>query len=96
MAKKRKIEPARTCADCIHEWACQAWNVGNIHNMDATTCQMYETVKDSAAYLCGRLDGKKEALHGAAYRCPVCGGTGVVYGSEFERLEALRGETKAD
>lgn len=89
MAKKKQTEPARACADCIHEWACQAWNVGNIHNMDATTCQMHETVKDSAAYLCGKIDGKKEALHGVAYRCPVCNGTGVVYGSEFEKLEAL-------
>lgn len=96
MAKKNQIKPHRTCADCIHEWACKAWNGGNIHNMDANSCQMYETVKDSAAYLCGRIDGKKEAMHGKAYRCPVCDGKGIVYGPEFEGLEALHSETKTD
>lgn len=59
MAKKKAENPKpRTCAECIHEWACQAWNVGNIHNMDATNCAVYETVKESAAYLCGLLDGR--------------------------------------
>ena len=96
MAKKNQIKPHRTCADCIHEWACQAWNRGNIHKMDANSCQMYETVKDSAAYLCGRIDGKKEAMHGKAYLCPVCDGKGIVYGPEFEGLEALKDGSETD
>lgn len=58
MAKKKQ-ETVRTCADCIHEFQCQMWNMGNIHNMDATRCNGYETVKDSAAYLCGVLDERK-------------------------------------
>ena len=58
MSKKPK-KPTVTCADCIHEWACQAWNVGNIHNMNAATCAVRETVKESAAYLIGFMDGKK-------------------------------------
>ena len=58
MAKKER-NPDRTCADCIHEYQCQMWNMGTIHNMDATTCNGYETVKDSAAYLCGVLDERK-------------------------------------
>ena len=58
MGNKSKCKK-RTCADCIHEWACQAWNVGHIHEMDATNCAVYETVKDSTAYFIGFLDGKK-------------------------------------
>ena len=58
---KRKSKPLKTCADCIHEFACAMWNIGNIHNMDATNCTNYETVKDSAAYLIGLLDGRKES-----------------------------------
>ena len=93
MAKKRTVEAVVTCASCVHEFACQMWHRGSIHNADARHCTNYETVKGSPAYLCGYLDGKKEALHGAAYRCPVCDGTGVVYGPEFERLEAQKDET---
>lgn len=61
---KRKSKPLKTCADCIHEFACATWNIGNIHNMDATNCTNHETVKDSAAYLIGLLDGRKEAQDG--------------------------------
>jgi hypothetical protein len=32
--------------------------------MDATNCTNYETVKDSAVYLIGLLDGRKEAQDG--------------------------------
>lgn len=47
----KKIE--RTCEQCIHEYACQAWNIGSIHNMNATNCSNYETAKDSNAYFLG-------------------------------------------
>ena len=57
--KKKKPAAAKSCADCIHEYACQAWNVGTIHNMDATNCVNHETVKESTAYFIGFLDGKK-------------------------------------
>ena len=59
MAKKIK-KSLKTCADCIHEFACGMWNIGHIHEMDATNCSNYETVKDSAAYLIGRMDERKE------------------------------------
>ena len=61
--ESRKI----TCADCIHEYACQAWNVGHIHDMDARNCVNRETVKDSTAYFLGCLDGKKQAQEGVKY-----------------------------
>lgn len=53
MAKKKKPKANITCADCIHEWACSRWNVGNIHNMDATNCNARETVRESNAYYNG-------------------------------------------
>ncbi|CDA90579.1 unknown [Firmicutes bacterium CAG:238] len=59
MAKKRKKRNC-TCSDCIHEWACQAWNIGVIHNMDATMCAPRETLKDSNAYFLGRREAEKE------------------------------------
>lgn len=61
MAKK-KAQKGRTCADCIHEYACQTWNIGTLHNADASSCVNYETVKDSTAYYIGYQDGRKEAI----------------------------------
>ena len=57
MAKKQNKQ-YRKCADCIHEWACQSWAHGTIHNTDATSCAMYETVKDSTAYWLGFREGQ--------------------------------------
>lgn len=57
---KRVNKPVKTCADCIHEYACGMWNIGYIHNMDATNCTNHETVKESAAYLIGRMDEQKK------------------------------------
>ena len=59
--RKKKNLPVRTCAECIHEYACQAWTHGTIHNMDAATCSIYETVRDSTAYFIGFTEGKKSA-----------------------------------
>ena len=59
--REKKSRPVRTCAECIHEYACQAWTHGTIHNMDATTCSIYETVRDSTAYFIGFTEGKKAA-----------------------------------
>lgn len=58
---KKNETPKKTCADCIHEYACAMWNVGNIHNMDATHCINHETAKESTAYFIGKMDGLKEA-----------------------------------
>lgn len=61
MARKKNKDPAKSCDDCIHENACQAWNVGTIHNTDATNCVNHETVKDSNAYFIGFLEGKRQS-----------------------------------
>ena len=61
MGKKRTSKPKKTCADCIHEYACAMWNIGNIHNMDANNCTNHETVKESAVYFIGVLDGRKKS-----------------------------------
>ena len=57
--RKNKDERTRTCGECIHEYACAMWNVGSLHNTDATNCSNYETAKMSAAYLIGKMDGEK-------------------------------------
>jgi hypothetical protein len=41
------------------------WNIGNLHNTNATNCTNYTTVKDSGAYLCGRIDEQKESINTA-------------------------------
>lgn len=56
----------RTCEDCIHEHACQAWNMGTIHNMDASRCPFHETVLDSPAYYCGFTEGLRTARENMA------------------------------
>ena len=59
MAKTQK-KPVRTCADCIHEFACRLWTDGRkISDSSASLCPGYETVKDSGAYYCGVLDERK-------------------------------------
>lgn len=59
MAKNQK-QPAKTCADCIHESACRVWTDGRaISDDSASQCPSHETVKESAAYLCGVLDERK-------------------------------------
>ena len=50
---KNKDMKSKKCESCIHENACQAWNIGTIHNMDATNCTNYESLKESNAYFLG-------------------------------------------
>lgn len=57
--KSYAVKRSITCGDCIHEYACQMWMGGTNHNTDARNCTNYETVKDSASYFIGVLDGKK-------------------------------------
>ena len=56
----RQNKQVTTCADCIHESACQAWNCGTLHNANANNCKNHETVKESAAYFIGYREGKNE------------------------------------
>ena len=59
MAKKQN-KPIKTCADCIHEFACRGWTGGRyISDDSASRCPNHETVKESGAYLCGVLDERK-------------------------------------
>lgn len=59
MAKKNTT-PTRTCGECIHEFACGMWTLGTLRNTDATNCTNYETVRDSAAYLIGKMEAQKQ------------------------------------
>ena len=34
-------DPPRTCWECLHYEACQAWNIGTLVNTDATHCVNY-------------------------------------------------------
>ena len=60
MIANKQEKPWRRCADCIHENACRVWTGGRlISDTSATRCPSYETVKESAAYLCGVLDERQ-------------------------------------
>lgn len=83
-----KKAPVKTCADCIHEYACQAWNVGTIHNMDASTCHNRETVKESGAYFIGLSDARRAILAlPAADVAPVRHGQWIMRGGLFRCSE---------
>lgn len=80
MAKETKA--VRKCEQCIHEYACQAWNVGSIHTMNATNCTNYETAKDSNAYFLGVRSAEDDAYS-----------RGCLSGIELGKKEALCGIT---
>ena len=57
---KKQNKPIKTCADCIHEFACRGWTGGRkIADTSASQCPNHQTVKESGAYLCGVLDERK-------------------------------------
>ena len=61
MGKNTKSD--KKCELCIHENACQTWNVGVIHNMDATNCVNYETLKEMVyVHVEGKYIAKYENL----------------------------------
>lgn len=60
MAKRKEVKPVRKCGDCIHEAACQSWNIGTLSNADATSCINYETLRESNAYFIGYREGQNE------------------------------------
>ena len=63
MAKKAKTKAsALTCGECIHEYACAMWNTGTITRASAEHCTEYTTCRESAAYLVGRLEERKEQM----------------------------------
>ena len=83
MGKNTKSD--KKCELCIHENACQAWNVGAIHNMDATNCVNYETLKESNAYFLGVRSCEDDAYS-----------RGCLAGIEVGKNDALCGITPKD
>lgn len=65
MAKKIKPIPKQTCGDCIHRFACAAWNVGSITNADATNCTNYEPFDATAI----RVVRCKECVKCDTWKC---------------------------
>lgn len=67
MAKaKQDKKPMKTCADCVHESACKVWTCGRVlADENAAKCPEFETVRDTASYLIGKMEGEKAALSGA-------------------------------
>ena len=62
MKKEKKVALLRTCDECIHEYACKSWTCGRVlADENASRCPAFETVKDSAAYFIGKIDGGKAA-----------------------------------
>ena len=60
MAKKKQL-PEKSCGECIHEFACLMWCFGGaLSPENAPKCPNYTTVRDSAAYLIGYMEGKKQ------------------------------------
>lgn len=82
---KKKQKSYRICKDCIHEYACHAWNVGSINNMNADHCTNYETVKDSNAYFLGVRSVEDDAYS-----------RGCLAGIELGKSEALCGISVKD
>lgn len=54
---KKKAESKILCNDCVHEFACKMWTSGRV--IASENCPNHETVKESASYYCGFLDGQK-------------------------------------
>lgn len=54
-----KDNSERACEECIHFFACSRQCGESMAQSSATGCECYETVKSSAAYFAGTLDGAK-------------------------------------
>lgn len=54
-----KENPERACEECIHFFACSRQCGEPMAQSSATGCECYETIKSSAAYYVGTLDGAK-------------------------------------
>ena len=75
----------KKCESCIHENACQMWNMGTIHNANATNCANYELIKESNAYFLGVRSSEDEAYS-----------RGCLAGIELRKHDLLCGITKKD
>ena len=64
MAKaKQDKKPMKTCADCVHESACKVWTNGRaLADENAAKCPEFETVRDTASYLIGKMEGAESVV----------------------------------
>lgn len=63
---KQNKKPMKTCADCVHESACKLWTCDRVlADENAARCPEFKTVRDTASYLIGKMEGEKAALSGA-------------------------------
>ena len=62
MAKsKHPVNLAKTCEDCVHETACRVWTSGRpLSPENAAKCPSFETVRDTAAYLIGKMEANQK------------------------------------
>ena len=83
--ENNKNTRSKKCSDCIHETACQSWNIGTIRNMDSTNCANYEELKESNAYFLGVRSCEDDAYS-----------RGCLAGIELGKKESLCGITKEE
>ena len=83
--KNEKNIRIKKCTNCIHEYACQAWNMGIIHDAESSGCINYEELKDSNAYYLGVRSCEDDAYS-----------RGVLAGIELGKKEALCGITQKE
>lgn len=75
--EKVKVKRVETCADCVHEKACQMWNNRRISNKDASCCVNYE---QSDVKSTKRAYWREQKLGLAlVYRCSECGSKDGAY-----------------
>ena len=75
--EKVKVQKVKSCADCVHEKACQMWNNRSISNKDASCCVNFEQrdVKSTK-----RAYWREEKLGLVSlYRCSKCGSKDGAY-----------------
>lgn len=82
------------CGDCLHYYACAAWNIGSLANTEAGSCVNYtpaanvvEVVRCKDCMFWYRCPGKREV-----YACEV-GGMNCILNGEGFCSRAKRGKS---
>ena len=57
------------CSDCLHYYACAAWNIGSLANTEAGSCANYKSATDMRPVEKTRLTYQKAYKW---YRCENC------------------------
>ena len=83
MLKVEKKKPNRVCGDCVHVYACSAWNCGNMYNADASNCVNFSRTSDNAKVgKWVRVTGYCTPGGDPVWACSECGKGMHVYGIE--------------